>query len=93
MQTYLAPTKRKYKTYGAAKAAFHSGEDAAGGGSAPAARTERLFELPELMGWLRELACSLEEGSGRREAAMLVGVLRARGLQRASRKARMPDGS
>lgn len=92
MQTYIGPTKRKYKTYSVAKAAFQGGEGAATGGAA-AARAERLFELPELVGWLRELACNLDEGAGRREAAMLAGVLRARGLQSASRKARMSDSA
>lgn len=87
LQTYLAPTKKKYKTYSAAKAAFQGRE------AAPAPHAERLFALPELVLWLRELACSLEAGAGPRESAMLAGVLRARGLQSASRRARMSDGS
>ena len=48
-----------------------------------------LFTLSDMIAWQRQLACSLDEGPGRKEAAMLAGLMRVRGLQSAYRKARV----
>ena len=83
-QVYVSPAKLRYWTYKLAMAA-------ASLASAPQAVLP-VFELEAMVAWLRDIACSLFTSSDQLDVAMLLGVLRARGVLSEMRTARLAAG-
>ena len=82
LQVYVSPAKQRYRTYRLAKAAFASA-------SAEQPVSLPAFGLSAMVTWLRDVACSHATSPDQLDAAMLLGVLRARGLLSFMRSARI----